>query len=465
MVTRPGRRAASTSPAYLAFAAFGSLWGTWGGALPQIRDQAGVTDGQLGTALLFVGAGALPAMLLAGRAADRFGRRVPAAALLGLGLAGLLVAATARGPVSLSVGLAVLGAASGAVDVGINTVAVDLERATGRPVITRSHGTFSAAVVVSSLIAGMLTALDAPSTTVFGLVAAVSLTASARLLAGRRARVPGEPQAARPDPGPGVHPSPRRGVLIAVGLVAALALAVENAHQSWGAVYLGDVLAVPSGLTAIAPALFAGVVAVTRFAVGARPHLPAVPLLLTGGLVTVTGTVLLARAQSTGAASFGLALAAAGTAVLFPTLLRAGVGHVHEAARGRATAAVSTTAYLGFLLGPVYVGQIAGTVDLRAAMLGVAALAALFSIAAGLLLPAAAPAHASQTPAGGSDPDATLARWGAADSGRASPKHHLRHPPRAPQHRDSAFGDGLASDRAPATAPAARTAPTHPKER
>lgn len=59
---------------YAAFAAFGVFWGAWGAALPTLRTQADVTDGQLGTALLFVGLGALPAMALTGPAVDRFGQ-------------------------------------------------------------------------------------------------------------------------------------------------------------------------------------------------------------------------------------------------------------------------------------------------------------------------------------------------------------------------------------------------------
>jgi MFS family permease len=170
-------------------------------------------------------------------------------------------------------------------------------------------------------------------------------------------------------------------VLAAVGLVAALGYAVENAHQSWGAVYLGDVLAVSPGLTATAPALFAGVVAVTRFAVGALPPVRPMVLLVTGGLAATAGALALAGAQSLVAALAGLACAAAGTAVLFPTLLAAGVGHAEPALRGRATSVVSTTAYLGFLLGPVFVGRLADGSDLRAAMTGVAVLAAVCTLA------------------------------------------------------------------------------------
>lgn len=61
--------------AYAGFIVFGGFWGTWGASVPSVRDQAGVSDGELGTALVFVGAGALPAMLVAGRAVDRWGTR------------------------------------------------------------------------------------------------------------------------------------------------------------------------------------------------------------------------------------------------------------------------------------------------------------------------------------------------------------------------------------------------------
>jgi len=59
-------RTGGARAAYAGFAVFGGFWGAWGASIPAIRDQAGVSDGQLGTALLFVGAGALPAMLLSG---------------------------------------------------------------------------------------------------------------------------------------------------------------------------------------------------------------------------------------------------------------------------------------------------------------------------------------------------------------------------------------------------------------
>src|ERR1700730_1257816 len=114
---------ASVGAAYACFAVFGGYWGAWAASIPALREQAAVTDGQLGTALLFVGAGALPAMLLSGRLVDRWGRRAGGALLARLGDVGVVLVVTGRDLTRLSAGLAVVGAASGAADVAINTMA------------------------------------------------------------------------------------------------------------------------------------------------------------------------------------------------------------------------------------------------------------------------------------------------------------------------------------------------------
>jgi MFS family permease len=370
---------AHTRPTYLAFAAFGSLWGAWGAALPAVRDAAGVSEGQLGTALLCIGAGALPAMLLTGRAVDRFGGRVVAITLVLMASCGMAVATAARSGASLAVLLLLLGATSGAADVGNNAVAGAAERIAGRAVVTRAHGVFSAGVVVASLVTGGIEAAGLPVVVAFGLVLAASLVAGRALWPVRLTAGTGEPA---PVAVPGRRSASRVLPLVAAGAVAALALAVENAHQSWGAVFLADQLSVGSGLTAVAPAVFAGVTAATRFAVGASERLPAGALLTAGAVAAAAGSALLARSSTPVAALAGMALAAAGTSVLFPTLLRATLHGVRPEVRGRATSAVATTAYLGFVLGPVYVGGLADAAGLRSAVLGVAALAGVLAVVA-----------------------------------------------------------------------------------
>ncbi|GAA4468818.1 MFS transporter [Phytohabitans houttuyneae] len=377
--------------AYVAFAAFGSFWGVWGASVPRVQQQAGIGDGQLGFALLFIGAGALPAMLLAGRALDRWGLTVAAAAIGALGVAGAALAFTAVGLASLCAGLALVGATSGAADVAMNAVAGRAEAAAGRPVITRAHGVFSSLVVVASLATGLASAAALPLALPFAAVAAVSLLAAGALRktlpagAALRETLPAGvavretlPAGGTAERREGDAPPAGRWIvpLLLVGVLGALAFASENAHQSWSAVFAHQVLHAGTGLSAVAPAVFAGTVAVTRFAVGGLGAARARTVLLAGALAAAAGALVIAAAPTLLIAALGLAVAAAGTAVLFPTLVGIVSRGVEESHRGRATSIVTTVSYLGFLAGPVYVGLWSDAVGLRGAMLAVAALGA-----------------------------------------------------------------------------------------
>ena len=102
-------------------------------------------------------------------------------------------------------------------------------------------------------------------------------------------------------------------------------------------------------------------------------------------------------AQATGIplqAVIAYAQAAAGTAVLFPTLLVVLTGGVPDGLRGTATSAVTTVAYLGFLAGPAYVGAWADSVGLAGAMIAVAGLAAVLALLAPVALRGRVASHA-----------------------------------------------------------------------
>lgn len=392
-------RAAAARAPFTAFAAFGVFWGAWGAALPAVQSAADVSDGQLGTALLFVGLGALPSMAVTGRAVDRFGVQVAAWLLAALAAAGLLVATGARGPALLSLGMLLVGAASGAADVAINTLAADAERATGKPLLTRSHGLFSLGVVAASLATGVVLGRGFSLPAAFGVTAAVML---ALALAVRRwsaavrphsedptAATPveaGDPdrEGARESTGAAPDASPRQPIvsvpLLAVGLVAALAYAIENAHQSWGAVLLTNVFSASPQVSAAAPAVFAATAAVARLALAPLTRSHPTVILIGGGALAAVGSVVLATAPTVVVGLAGLLLAALGTATLFPTLLGRALRGIDPAQQGRATSTVATTAYLGFLLGPAYVGRLADGYGLRGALVGVAGLAVAFTL-------------------------------------------------------------------------------------
>jgi hypothetical protein len=357
------------------FAAFGAFWGSWGAALPAVQAHARVDDGQLGLALLCIGAGALLSMRLAGTAIDRCGApALPAA--LGAFAAAAALPGLATSTLALSAALLVLGAASGAVDVAINAEGVRSEAATGRAVMSLAHGTFSACVVAGSLGTGAPRAAGAGAELVFALVGAVVAAVAVGLLR------------ARPAGGSGARPRaslrhlPR--ALVVLGALCALAFFVENAWQSWGAVHLESDLDASPALGALAPALFAGAAAAARFGGhGLSGRVPEVTLLRAGAVAGAAGTLLGALAPAAAVALVGVVVAGGGISICAPILFSIAGRGADEALRGAAVSVVTTIAYLGFLVGPAAVGLLADATTLRTSLACVAAVALELAALAG----------------------------------------------------------------------------------
>jgi MFS family permease len=170
------------------------------------------------------------------------------------------------------------------------------------------------------------------------------------------------------------------------GGLGALAFAVENAFQSWSALFLRDAVDAGPALAAAGPAVFAGVAAATRFAASGLGARRPTAVLVVGSAVAAVGSITVAGSATVPVALLGSALAAAGTAVLFPTLISVLTERVPDALRGTATSRVTGLSYVGFLLGPVYFGWWAEWTTLAGAMLAVAGLAALLTVLVGALM-------------------------------------------------------------------------------
>jgi hypothetical protein len=361
------------------FAAFGVFWGAWGATLPAVQTHANVDDGQLGIALLCVGAGALASMRAAGTVVDRWGAPALPAALAAFGAAAVLPG-LATSTAGLCAALLVLGATSGAVDVAINAEGVRSEAATGQPVLSLAHGTFSACVVGGSLAAGALRAADAGPELVLALVGVVVATTAAALLRAPPAAGPRLPARAS------LRHLPR--VLVILGGLCALAFFVENAWQSWGAVHLESDLDASPALGALAPALFAAAAALSRIGGHALAgRVSELTLLRGGATLGAAGTLLGALAPVAALALVGVVMAGAGISICAPVLFSIAGRGADEAVRGAAVSIVTTIAYLGFLVGPAAVGLLASATALRTSLAAVAGVAMVLAI----LAPASAP--------------------------------------------------------------------------
>jgi predicted MFS family arabinose efflux permease len=346
--------------------------------LPGVRSHAGVDAGQLGVALLCIGAGALVTMRPAGMVIDRFGAGV-LPAVVALFAACAVLPALAGSALALSGALLLLGAASGAFDVAVNAEGVRTESA-GAPVLNLGHAAFSGAVVGASLLTGALRAAGAGPGVVLGAVAALLLVA-----AGALARLPAAPSA---EGAGGAGSEARRDrarapvALLVIGGLTALAYLVENAWQSWSALQLEITLGASAGVASLGPAAFASAAVAGRL-LGQRLacRIADRPLLSGAAALAAAGTLVGALAPGVAVALAGIALAGLGTSVCAPTLISLAGRVSAPAERGRAVSIVTTIAYLGFLVGPAAVGLAADAADLRTALVLVAAVA--LTLAAG----------------------------------------------------------------------------------
>ena len=353
-----------------ALAALGFVWGSFAVLLTDLSRSLQLTPGGLGLALTAGMVASLPAMTMAGRIADRAGSGVVLAGsggALAVGFVGLV--GVADYPALLLV-LAMLSAASGAFDVGVNAAAVAYERATGRRRMALIQAGFSLGGAIGALSAGALLGAGVRFTAVY-LIDVVPLTAV--VLTALRTRVP--------VPGTSLQHGLRRAPwrdrpLLVVAVVAALGFLAEAAMEQWSGVYLRSTLGLPALVGASAVAVYHVSMAAGRLACACVTNrLGEVRTLRAAGVLTTVGLVLALTGSApllvvTGFFVVGLALA-----MVLPIALSLAAA-VGSASAGTASSVVTTIGYAGFLLGPILVGAAADATGLRAA-LGIVAVVGL----------------------------------------------------------------------------------------
>ena len=373
-----------------AFGFFGLFWGFFSVLLADLSGALGLSPGPLGTALFVGAAASIVAMAALGRTADRLGRRtylVVAATVFGVGISGL---ALAGGYAALLGVMAILYAASGLYDVGINATAVDLEQTMGRRFMNVFHAAFSGGAMAGAISAGALLSVGLDYRTLFlGLLAPLAvliLAVATTRFPPARGRAPGD-----------VASTSSRGLyrhlpLLLVGTIATLALGSEGEMEHWSGIYLRDTLGLSALIGGSGVAVFYGAMAAgrlgTAWVVG---RLGDRRTLISAGMLTAAGMALAMVSREpvlvvSGFVVVGLALS--GVAPIAFSV----AGDLAPDRAGEAISVVTTLGYGGFLLGPVIVGGIAELVGLRIALLTIAAAGALI-VTLGYRLSAAEHGH------------------------------------------------------------------------
>src|SRR5919108_519330 len=167
-----------------AFLIHSTVSGTWAPRLPAIKESLGMSDGELGTALVGLAIGLVAGTRVAGAPIDRFGSRPVMRAGFPLLAATLLLPGLAGTAPTLFLALLVLGFASGALDVAMNAQGIEVERRLGRPILSGLHGLWSVGLGVGAGAAAMAAAAGLDPLAHFTIVAAVLALASVVFLRG-----------------------------------------------------------------------------------------------------------------------------------------------------------------------------------------------------------------------------------------------------------------------------------------
>lgn len=379
----PRTQADPVSAAHWAVAAIffcnGAGFASWVSRIPAVRDGVGLNEGELGTALFALAAGAIVAFRLSARGADILGTRTQLLLAAALYSFALPQPALVSSHISLALTLFVFGAANGAVDITMNALGVEVERRAGRPVMSSLHGMWSAGGLTGAVL-GSLAAHQ-------GLSPAVHLTAVAVVLAVVLALVrPLLPDVVQRDAAPAPVSKGRPDAsMMALGAMALCAFLAEGAMADWSAVLLRDTLDTSEAVAAWGYAAFAVAMTTMRF-VGDRAtqRFSAVSVLRVGNAV---GAVALAVALAT--RSLPVTLVAFGFAGLSLALVApvvfATAGRRSRTTPGHGIATVASVGYAGFLLGPPVIGWVASFAGLSVSFGLLVLLLAALAVMAGQL--------------------------------------------------------------------------------
>ncbi|MET8179696.1 MFS transporter [Streptomyces sp. NPDC005336] len=364
------------------FALDGFVFAGWVARIPAIKDQTDASAGALGLALLGVSAGGVATMMAAGRLCRRFGSHpttVAAGVLFSLSVA--LPPLTHSAP-ALGLVLLVFGTGFGALNVAMNSAAVDLIAALRRPVMPGFHAAFSLGGMAGAGLGGMIADQLSPTRHLV-LLAAVGLALAA--VAGRtliRLPVPVPSEAgAPPTEGPrsSSATNPGRRLVAVFGLIALCTAYGEGAMADWAALHLHQDLDASAGVAAAGYSVFALMMAVGRLSGTALlERLGQTRALIAGGATAAVGMLLGSLAPTIWLALLGFAVTGLGLANLFPVA----VARAGALTGPGGVAAASTLGYGGMLLGPPTIGFLADWFSLPAALTTVAALAAVAAIVA-----------------------------------------------------------------------------------
>jgi MFS family permease len=347
----------------------GLCFASWAARIPDIQAKFDLSEGQLGTLLLFLPLGSVIGLPIAGWAVHQFGSRIvimvgAVSYALTLPLIGLAPSTWLLVPV-----LILYGMLGNTMNISLNTQALNLEDQMGKSILASFHGLWSMAGFTGAGIGALMIYLGFSPAAHYAVVAGISFviifSAQSYIIKEKAASADGGLVLKKPD-----------ALLLRISLIAFLGMMCEGCMFDWSGVYFKKVVMADPSLIALGYVAFMGTMASGRFLtdkIAAR--YTKVAVIQVSGLLIFAGLTLAVVFPTVGIATFGFLLVGLGVASIIP-LSYSIAGRSKLYAPSVALALVSTISFFGFLLGPPLIGFVADLFNLKTsfAMVAVSAL-------------------------------------------------------------------------------------------
>jgi len=344
---------------------------SWAPLVPIAKTALGLSDADLGMTLLFGGVGTLIGMPTVTLAMVRIGCKattVVGSAMLAAVLPAMMLAPNQA---LLAVALLFFGLSLAVQGMAANTFASDLERTTGRPLMSSFHAFYSLGGLAGALAVGGLLKIGVSPVGCMLAVSGVLLVGSALLIP----RLPTESRA----PGGKVFAIPK-GAAWLIGFFCFVSFLGEGSVTDWSAVFLRFHRGFAEADGGLGYAGFAVAMTLSRLTGGlAIRRFGRTAVLGGGGALAATGFALATTVPVGWVGVTGFALVGLGAGNIVPILFSA-AARLPNLSPMIAIPAVSTFGCVGFLVGPSMIGLIAEHLGVPGALFCVALLFALVAL-------------------------------------------------------------------------------------
>ena len=354
---------------------FGFIFASWASRIPAIQQQLHLSEAALGAVLLSMPVGSFLALPFSGYLSSKFGSRI-VAIISSLIYSTLLIAiGFSQNIFQLTVCLFLFGAASNIVNIAINTQALALETLYKRTIISSFHGMWSVAGLVAASLGTYFIGRSFLVPYHFLLIAIVSIIAFIvtipYLIRENKKTHQKRPFFMKPDK-----------ALLGLGIIGFCAMICQGAMFDWSGVYFKKVVGAPKAYIGFGYTAFMISMTFIRFITDwVNHHIGFKRIMILCGISATFGLLITVMFPTVWPSTIGMFLVGIGVSPAIPLVFSA-AGKFKILPPPVAIAAVSSILMIGLLIGPPFIGLVAGLTSLKISFLILSFFGAAISVTA-----------------------------------------------------------------------------------